>query len=300
MESNTNSTQEIDLSYLSKKTANLFDNLGYSIYQFIKFLLKNIWIILGLVVVGAAIGYFLDNRSEEVYKHEVIVIPNFNSTSYLYNSIENMKFKDSKITNAQVAPIIDIYQFIQERYQNLEIAKYMSENNIQVDKFTDKNAVEKLYRYHLLTVYTKGEDKSGKIIDSLLNKLNSDPYYLSRQKIEQRNLQLTISELGKSIESVNTILNKIGQSSSSGELNIEMYSELNNLINSKKSLVDDNNKAQVYQLEQSKIIYDSARVMNIKDSSVPKMIVLPILLFALFIVGNILFRLFNKYKNRAV
>lgn len=300
MESNTNSTQEIDLSYLSKKTANFFDGLGFSIYQFIKFLLKNIWIILGLLVVGGALGYFLDNRGEKVYKHEVIVIPNFNSTSYLYNSIENMKFKDSKITNAQVVPIIDIYQFIQERYQNLEIAKYMSENNIQVDKFTDKNAVEKLYRYHLLTVYTKGEDKTGKLIDSLLNKLNSDPYYLSRQKIEQKNLQLTITELGKSIESVNTILNKIGQSSSSGELNIEMYSELNNLINSKKSLVDDNNKAQVYQLEQSKIIYDSARVMNIKDSSVPKMILLPVVLFALFIFGNVLFSLFNKYKNRAV
>src|SRR5690606_2103206 len=203
MESNTNSTQEIDLSYLSKKTVSLLDGLGYTIYRFIKFLLKNIWIILGILVLGGAIGYFLDNRGEEVYKHEVIVVPNFNSSSYLYNSIENMKFKDSKIIKAQVEPIIDIYQFIQERYQNLEIAKYMSENNIQVDKFTDKNAVEKLYRYHLLTLYTKGEDKSGKIIDSLLNKLNSDPYYLSRQKIEQNNLALSITEIEKSIESVN-------------------------------------------------------------------------------------------------
>lgn len=300
MESNTNSTQEIDLSYLSKKTVSLFDGLGYTIYRFIKFLLKNIWIILGILVLGGAIGYFLDNRGEEVYKHEVIVIPNFNSSSYLYNSIENMKFKDSKIIKAQVEPIIDIYQFIQERYQNLEIAKYMSENNIQVDKFTDKNAVEKLYRYHLLTLYTKGEDKSGKIIDSLLNKLNSDPYYLSRQRIEQNNLALSFTEIGKSIESVNAILNKIGQVGQTGDLNIEMYTELNNLINSKKSLVEDLNKIQIYQLEQSKIIFDSAKVMNIQDSSVPKMILLPVVLFVLFLIANMLFRLFSKYKNRAV
>lgn len=300
MESNTNSTQEIDLSYLSKKTVSLLDGLGYTIYRFIKFLLKNIWIILGILVLGGAIGYFLDNRGEEVYKHEVIVVPNFNSSSYLYNSIENMKFKDSKIIKAQVEPIIDIYQFIQERYQNLEIAKYMSENNIQVDKFTDKNAVEKLYRYHLLTLYTKGEDKSGKIIDSLLNKLNSDPYYLSRQKIEQNNLALSITEIEKSIESVNAILNKIGQVGQTGDLNIEMYTELNNLINSKKSLVEDLNKIQIYQLEQSKIIFDAAKVMNIQDSSVPKMILLPVVLFVLFLIANMLFRLFSKYKNRAV
>lgn len=299
MESNTNSTQEIDLSYLSKKTVSLLDGLGYTIYRFIKFLLKNIWIILGILVLGGAIGYFLDNRGEEVYKHEVIVVPNFNSSSYLYNSIENMKFKDSKIIKAQVEPIIDIYQFIQERYQNLEIAKYMSENNIQVDKFTDKNAVEKLYRYHLLTLYTKGEDKSGKIIDSLLNKLNSDPYYLSRQKIEQNNLALSITEIEKSIESVNAILNKIGQVGQTGDLNIEMYTELNNLINSKKSLVEDLNKIQIYQLEQSKIIFDAAKVMNIQDSSVPKMILLPVVLFVLFLIANMLFRLFSKYKNRA-
>jgi len=300
MESNTNSTQEIDLSYLSKKTVSLLDGLGYTIYRFIKFLLKNIWIILGILVLGGAIGYFLDNRGEEVYKHEVIVVPNFNSSSYLYNSIENMKFKDSKIIKAQVEPIIDIYQFIQERYQNLEIAKYMSENNIQVDKFTDKNAVEKLYRYHLLTLYTKGEDKSGKIIDSLLNKLNSDPYYLSRQKIEQNNLALSFTEIEKSIESVNAILNKIGQVGQTGDLNIEMYTELNNLINSKKSLVEDLNKIQIYQLEQSKIIFDAAKVMNIQDSSVPKMILLPVVLFVLFLIANMLFRLFSKYKNRAV
>lgn len=299
MESNTNSTQEIDLSYLSKKTVSLLDGLGYTIYRFIKFLLKNIWIILGILVLGGAIGYFLDNRGEEVYKHEVIVVPNFNSSSYLYNSIENMKFKDSKIIKAQVEPIIDIYQFIQERYQNLEIAKYMSENNIQVDKFTDKNAVEKLYRYHLLTLYTKGEDKSGKIIDSLLNKLNSDPYYLSRQKIEQNNLALSFTEIEKSIESVNAILNKIGQVGQTGDLNIEMYTELNNLINSKKSLVEDLNKIQIYQLEQSKIIFDAAKVMNIQDSSVPKMILLPVVLFVLFLIANMLFRLFSKYKNRA-
>ncbi len=55
-----NGSQEIDLSYLFKKTSGLFDSLGYSLFRFFRFILRNIIILAILVVVGAVIGYFLD------------------------------------------------------------------------------------------------------------------------------------------------------------------------------------------------------------------------------------------------
>lgn len=299
MEPNNNSSQEIDLSYISKKTSAFFDHIGYAVYRFFKFCLKNFIIILALVIVGLALGYYLDNFREQTYKHEIIVVPNFNSTSYLYNSIENMDFEGTRVSKAEVEPIIDIYQFIQERYQNLEIAKYMSENNIQIDKFKEKSDVEKLYRYHLLTIYTKGEDVSGKIVDKLLSDLNNDNYFLERQKVEVASLQFLIEEIERSIASINNILNKLGnQGTTSSDLNIEMYSEINNLINSKKGSVDELNRLKVYQLEQSKVIYDSARVINIKNSSVPNMILLPIVLFLIFIVTSYGISLFKNYNYK--
>ena len=299
MESKNTTTQEIDLSYISKKTSDFFDSIGFLLYKFFKFCIKNILILLVLLAIGIGVGYYLDNFREETYKHEVIVVPNFNSTSYLYNSIKNKDFKDSNISKATIEPVVDIYTFIQERYQNLEIAKYLSENNIKLEKFDEGNDVEKFYRYHKLTVYTKGKDENGENLQALLDELNSDPYYLSRQKVEKATMDTMILEITKSVASVNNILNKLGTpGTGSGDLNIEMYSELNNLINSKKGSIEELGRLKVYQLEQTKVIYDSARVLNIKDKSFPKMIVLPILLLGLFFGFSVVMSWFKKYSQR--
>src|SRR5690606_35368701 len=159
---NNQGSQEIDLSYLSKKTVSFFDGLGYSLYKFCRFLWKNIIVLAILIVVGAVAGYFLDKKFGESYKHEVIVVPNFNSTSYLYGKIENTKFKDGPITSVEIEPIVDIYQFINDSYNNLEIAKYLSENNIQLTKHEEGSDVEKYYKYHLMTIYTNTEDTDGR------------------------------------------------------------------------------------------------------------------------------------------
>src|SRR5690625_1994275 len=89
-----NDNQEIDLSYLTKKISTWIEFLGYSIYKFFQFLLKNIILLSVLFILGVAIGYFIDSNRGESYKHEVVVIPNYKSTEYLYSKIENMKLKD--------------------------------------------------------------------------------------------------------------------------------------------------------------------------------------------------------------
>ena len=295
---NSNDSQEIDLSYLSKKTANFFDNLGYSFYKFFRFLLKNIIILSVLVVIGVLAGYFLDRQFTETYKQEILVVPNFNSNSYLYNKVENIDLKDSKIKSIKVEPVLDVYQFIKDEWGNLEVAKYLSENNIEFTKYQPNSDVEKMYRYHLMTIETKGLDKGGKTVDSLLNEFNKDPYYLERQKIEIENTKNLIADLEKSIINIEQILQKIGTvNTSTGELNIEMYAELNNLINSKKSAVIEINKYKIHQFEQSKIICPTSKMLNVKEKKVPKIILLPILLIGLFLIASLFIEFFKKYNR---
>src|SRR5690606_26954394 len=124
-------------------------------------------------------GYFLDKKYGERYKHEVIVVPNFNSTSYLYGKIENAEFKDQPITKVEIEPIVDVYQFINSSYNNLEIAKYLSENNLQLTKYEIGSDVEKFYKYHLMTVYTNEKDTNGAIVKNFLSKLNQEEYFLA-------------------------------------------------------------------------------------------------------------------------
>src|SRR5690606_12285595 len=210
---NNQGSQEIDLSYLSKKTVSFFDGLGYSLYKFCRFLWKNIIILAILIVVGAVAGYFLDKKYGERYKHEVIVVPNFNSTSYLYGKIKNSKFTEGPITKVEIEPIVDIYQFINEGYNNLEIAKYLSENNLQLTKYEEDSDVEKFYKYHLMTVYTNEEDPNAKIVKDFINELNRDEYFLALQKIEQKNLEREIEEYDSTIREVNKIFAKLGSPS---------------------------------------------------------------------------------------
>ncbi len=295
---NQREDQEIDLSYLSKKVNLLLDSFAYSIYKFIRFLMKNLIVVLVVILAGLAIGYFLDLKTESKYKHEVIVVPNFNSTSYLYNTIENIDLHGSPITSIEVKPILNMYEFINDERNNLEIAKYLSQNNIQINKYTADSEIKNFYRYHLITITTSVRDNQGKIVDSLLNEFNKDPYFSERQKVEVEGTENFIVGLKKSSENIDQILDKIGKSDVvSGDFNIEMYSELNNLIYSKRATLLDINKYEIYRLEEKSTIYPTSKIINIKDKSLSKTILIPVLLFGLFLFVSLLISFYKKYKR---
>lgn len=296
--SEQNSSQEIDLSYLTKKMSQFFDSIGFAIYKFFKFILKNIIVVSVVIILGIIAGYFLDQKQKDTYKHEIIVVPNFNSSTYLYNKIENIDLKGSSISSIELAPILNIYEFITEDWNNLEIAKYLSQNNIQIDKYSPNSDVEKLYRYHLMTITTKRFDKGGEIVDSLLNEFNKDPYYVERQKIEIKNNQDLIIGLEDNVAKIDRILEKIGSTTiASGDLNIEMYSELNNLISSKRAALLEINKKQILHLEESKVIFPTSKSLNIKVKTFPKIVLLPLLFFGMFLFVHVLIGFFKKYKK---
>ena len=239
-------SQEIDLSYLTKKSIHFIDRLGYSIYKFFRFLTRNIIIISILIILGAISGYFLDKIMEKTYKQEIIVIPNFGSLNYLYSEIENKKFEEGPISTVEIKPVVDIYQFINDGNNNLEIAKYLSENNIELKNYEEGSNVEKLYKYHLITLTTKGKDLDRKIVNDFITNINQEKYYIERQKVEQKNIEKEIAEIDSSVTEVNRILQKISSPSvNSSDMNIEMYADLNDLITGKKILIRDLGKLKL-------------------------------------------------------
>lgn len=296
-----NTEQQVDLSLLFKKIGGAFDHLGFSIFKFLKFLQKNIIILLILLVGGAVAGYFLDEWRGDRYRHEVIVVPNFNSVDYLYKKVEDLNLKDNPIRKVEVKPIDNVNDFIKEAYNNLEIAKYYSENNIKFTGYSDIDSkIQQFYRYHQLTIYTKGKDEDNVLLNSFLDSLNMNPALLERQKIEQANTSKFIKELEHSIADVNRILEKFGDTSTSklGEINVETYNNLNDLVNTKRNITNELGRMKISEKEQEKPIYDYARNTNIKDNKFKLSIVLPILLLLGFF-GLITFRNFmRRYSVR--
>lgn len=298
LNSENSADKDVDLFYLIKKIGEFFDRLGFSIYKFFRFVIKNSVILLILLGLGIAGGYLLDYLIGDRYRHEIIVVPNFGSTTYLYDKIDGISYEDSSLKLVELEPIVNVYEFIRDRYQNLEMVKYFSENDIVYDKFKKDSRVEQFYRYHLLTFYTKELEDTDKVLNDFLAEINREPYYLDRQKIETLNTSRSIEELKNSIDNINKILDRLGTSEDkTGNVSIENYSELNELVNAKRSLTDELNKMEIFQMEETKVIYDSARIINVKDNKLAFKIILPIvLLFGFF--GFVTLRKFSKrYKT---
>ena len=126
--------QEIDLSDISRRMGNAFQNLNTGIFRSIQFFIKNAIIITILIVLGVGLGVFLD-KTRKTYDHQIIVKPNFGSVDYLYSRIDLINSKiierdtaylksigiahPSKISKIEVEPIVDVYKFVNKSNNEL-------------------------------------------------------------------------------------------------------------------------------------------------------------------------------------
>lgn len=305
--SNTTQNQEIDLSYLFKSFVNFIDNIGFFIFRIFHFLLRNIIVTSVIIIIGLGIGYYLYENNPRSYKNEVLLVPNFNSTEYLYSSVANFSSKKANGTpeleyasGFSVEPVIDVYEFVSDNKQNLEIAKYMSENTIEVSRFKKDSNTEKLYRYHKLTYYTKIKDTDKKIFNALMEELNNDEYFKQRQIIEREETHKRVAELELSILNINRLFEKIAsQSESAKEFNVDMYSQINDLMLTKQDLLKKVGALKVTAMvEEEKIIFDASSNLNIKDKSVLEILIPAILFVFLYLLVSWIRKKYKRYKFR--
>lgn len=277
----TKNSQEIDLSYLFKSIASFFSSIEFFIFKFIRFVIKNSIVLFFLLLLGLTIGYFLDKYSSERYKHQIVLTTNFDSATYLYKKIESIKLdKESVITGAELEPIIDVLSFVSEGWETLNIAKYLSENNMELDKYKKGNQTEQIYNYHLLTLYTNTKDLENKAVNDFLVELNQEGYFVERQAIENEFVEFEIEELERSIDHINAYFNKLGsETTSSGvNFNVEFNAQLNDLLSNKNDILKRLEKLNVLKLEQQKTFYDTFMLTNINVDSNKKIIIIPVLL----------------------
>src|SRR5690606_1171287 len=112
---------------------------------------------------------FIDKYKSNSYRHEIIVVANFGSVNYLYEKIKGINLENTSIQEVQIKPITDIYAFIKERYQNLEMAKYMSDNSIKFENYQSNQYTENFHRYHVITLHSNELDDEGSIINKFMN-----------------------------------------------------------------------------------------------------------------------------------
>lgn len=277
--------QEIDLSQVSRKLGQAYENFLSWVFRGFLFLKRNIIILAVLFIVGVGLGFYLD-RNTTVYNHEVIIKPNFGSTDYTYAKVNlinskikegDVKFlnqigikKSAMLSRIEIEPISDIYEFVNSKEQNLELVRLMAEssdlNKIMNDETTSKN-----YSNHKIILTTNKEINRSEIIEPILDYLNKSELYSKIQTTIIENLRTKIESNKITINQIDNLLADFSAASkgNSKSGNLVYYNEntqLNDVLKTKNELVLDQGNKMLELVFSDKIVKESSEVLNIKNN----------------------------------
>lgn len=291
------SNQEIDLVFLFKKIKGFFQSIRFGIFKFIQFCLNKIVYILAIIIVGGVLGYFMDKNLPQQYKHEAIVAVNFNSAEYLYNLLQNNEVQGLEISKVKITPVYDLFPLVSDNEIHLRAYTALHESGYDFTKYKKGTTNVFLYRYHLLTIYTNGKSDSNNVVEEYLKVINSNPYFVNRQKIEYVNNQLKIEEYKKSIQNINSLFEHASQSSSAATVDISNYNQMDELTKTKSKLLQQLNTLEVELAEQSITIFPTVIRNNISDNGFGYTFKLPALILVFFFLTSWLISWFKKTKK---
>lgn len=302
MYNSNNNSQEIDLIYLVNKFKEFIQSINFAIYRFIKFLLKNKFWVIGLIVGGAILGYILDRLAQPKFKTEIVVVPNFQSVDYLYNYIENLNSNKDKssISSIKIEKVDNLLDLLEMK--DIEVFKVLSDNGKALDKLIKDEYLDKNFKYHLITLETNSEKETKSIVSKILKDLNSESYFQKRGKHELVNLKHRKVQIEKSIEQINMILDRLGNGQtleSKSDFSITTYDQLNNVIELKNYYTSEIARIDTRIIEYSEVIFPVSESYNIP---VKKMIFLknvflvPFVFFLFFLLIHAMLRFYHKYS----
>ncbi len=309
-----NTDQEIDIFQLSKSIGGFFDRINTMIFQSIHFFVRNWIIVLILIFLGFGLGWFLD-ANKKSFENQVIVTPNFGSVDYLYSKIDLIESKiiagdtaflknevgiskPKLIKKIEIKPIADVYKFIEDKEQNLQLIKLMAEVG-EVKKVLEDNVTSKNYAFHSITFVTNKSTNEKDIVEPLLKYLNSSEYFNALQKIGYKNLVDQIVKNDTIIAQIDQVLNGFSNTVKNGAKNDKLvyYNEntqLNDIIKTKQYLIIDQGKNRLKLVNYDKTIKEINSILNRNNTKITNgnfKLLFPVIFLFLFILVH----LFQKF-----
>lgn len=311
-------SQEIDLSQISKKIGDFFENLSTRIFKVFLFFKRNIIWIGVLFILGAGLGVYLD-KTAKVYDNQLIVCPNFGSVDYLYSKVEliNSKIEDKDtlflknvvgikdpkdLKEITIVPIPDVYKFIENKDANFELIKLMAEDG-DVKKVVNEKLTSKNYPFHMISFTTLGKTSEAESIVPLMKFFNDSDYYKMIQKQFLNNIKIKMTENDSTITQINGFLNAFKGSVNGSQKSDKLVyynenSQLNDVIKTKDLLVYEQGTHRIELVNLDKVVKDNSYTLNVRNNKSVngKMkLVLPLLFVGLFVLAGLMK---SYYRNQ--
>ncbi|WP_405411548.1 hypothetical protein [Maribacter sp. Asnod1-A12] len=321
--STQNNSDEIDLGQLFQLIRRGFNTIFRWILRVFLYLKKNMLLLIGLVVVGLAIGYGLNQIISKKYKTEVIVKPQIESKNYLYDVVNeiqaNIKSKDTLFFKLLGVENINFDGL------NIEISRVAEVGNSESDlkylellqSFENTDAIADIVRAelqnkssfnHRITFYYK-DAAFGKIFaEKVLNYINTNTYFNGLLEVYRGNANARIDENQKLLTQVDQIITNYtlgliskGSASSNEKIVLDNQEQVNiaDIFEYKTKLIRDIETKKLELEEQTlpvSIINLGQPQVEQKSFFGKSIVLIPIIFISVFFILSVLLYLNKKAK----
>ncbi|WP_299798818.1 hypothetical protein [uncultured Maribacter sp.] len=319
----TNS-DEIDLGQLFQLIGRGFNAIFRWVLRVFLYLKKNMLLLIGLVVVGLAIGYGLNKIISKKFKTEVIVKPQIESKNYLYDVVNeiqsNIKSKDTLFFQSIGVENIDFNGL------NIKISRVAEVGNSESDlkylellqSFENTDAIADIVRAelqnkssfnHRITFYYKNADFGREFAQKVLNYINTNSYFNRFLEVYRSNANARIDEDQKLLTQVDQIITNYttglaakGSTSTNERIVLDNQEQVNiaDIFEYKTGLIRDI-EAKKLELEERTV---PVSVINLGQPQVEQksffgksIVLIPVIFVSVFFILSVLVYLNRKSKS---
>ena len=315
-----NSSDEIDLGQLLQLIGKGFSAIFRFILRVFVYFKENIFILIGLIIIGLAIGFGLSKITSKKLKTEVIVKPQFESKNYLYDAIAeiqaNIEAKDTLFLKSIGVDNID--------FEGLEVVinRVVEEGTTETDakylellqSFGNTDAIADIVRAelqnkssfnHRITFFYKNQKVGQEFAEKVMMYINSNEYFSEMLDIYVANATDRIERDKQLLEQVDQIITnyskKMGnQDNESGKDRIVLDNQetvnITGLFSLKNDLIRDIESKKLELLKNTKAIQiiNFGQPQQVQKSFFGKKIIL----FPILFLGTYFLISFLMYLNK--
>ncbi|ASV30197.1 hypothetical protein [Maribacter cobaltidurans] len=320
-----NTSDEIDLGQLFQFIGRGFNAIFRFILRIFLYLKRNILILIGLFVLGVAIGYGLNKIISKKLKTEVIVKPQLESKNYLYDVIEEIQSNISSQDTLFFKSIgIDEINFsgLEVTISAVDYNKESTEGEMKylelLQSFENTGAITDIVRAelqnkssfnHRITFFYKNRDTGKIFAEKIMEYINSNPYLERLIEISRTNAKSRIEENQILLKQVDEIISNYtnglgtkGTNSISDRIVLDNQEQVNiaDLFEYKNLLIRDTEAKKIELVQQTEPInvINFGKPQVVRKSFFGKnLVLLPLIFIGVFFLISFLIFLNNKAKE---
>lgn len=327
---NTNASDEIDLGQLFQLIGKGFNSIFRGFLRVFLYLKKNALILLGLIVLGGAIGFGLNQIVSKKLKTEVIVKPNLDSRNYLYEVVDeiqsNIKAKDTlffedlgiAIENLDgfevtVESLGDTRKNNEQGTEYLELLKGFEGSSEAISDIVRAEILSKSTLInHKITFYFKDPITGQDYAKKLMAYINSNEYFTELIEIYNVNAEERIKQNTNLVEQIDGLIASYGDKLASKNsspitqgaisFDTEEKIDLKGLFDLKNDLLKDieSKKVELKTRTEAIKVINFGKPQQVQKAFFGKNIVLiPLILVGLFFLFSFL-RFLNKKVGEVI